>query len=492
MARTRNLILFVFILALLTAFVLLRTTDKGPEKASILTIKAVKRSFSVLVEAVGELDAARSTVLFSQIRGDRGKIVFIISDGTKVKKGDVLVRLDPTFFDEKVTRLTAKVQECEAVVSAHEQILEWEKVQSEREIKTVEFDLRAARLDLVKLEKGDGPLELIRLQGAAQEAKRDWKEKKGYLVDLKGLEKRGYANVSEIAQAKNRVAEAKQAYEIIKRQFSSYRDYVLPSLTEKMRAQVSRAKMNQEQTRKGAGFKIGKAIAALRKAQQGLESTACLLKAAQTELERTVIRAPIPGIAVLPEAFRGGKKRKPRIGDVVWQNQPLVYLPDVSEMVVKTQIREIDLHKVGVGKPAVVLVDAYPDIRLHGQLQSIGVLAESRTESHTADKYFQVVVLVKEGDQRLRPGMTARVEIECGKVEDALCVPIHAVFNEQSKSYCYVDTRASYEKREVSVGVQSQDWAQILSGLSEGECITLSRPPASEISGNRALSRKNE
>ena len=181
-----------------------------------------------------------------------------------------------------------------------------------------------------------------------------------------------------------------------------------------------------------------------------------------------------------------------RIGDVVWQNQPLVYLPDISEMVVKTQIREIDLHKVGVGKPAVVLVDAYPDIRLHGQLQSIGVLAESRTESHTADKYFQVVILVKEGDQRLRPGMTARVEIECGKVEDALCVPIHAVFNEQSMSYCYVDTRASYEKREVSVGVQSQDWAQILSGLSEGECITLSRPPASEISGSRALSRKTE
>jgi multidrug efflux pump subunit AcrA (membrane-fusion protein) len=137
-------------------------------------------------------------------------------------------------------------------------------------------------------------------------------------------------------------------------------------------------------------------------------------------------------------------------------------------------------------------VDAYPDIRLHGQVQSIGVLAESGTESHTADKYFQVVVLVKEGDQRLRPGMTARVEIECGKVEDALCVPIYAVFNEQSKHFCYVDIRASYEKREVSVGVQGRDWAQILSGLSESECITLSRPPASEISRSHELSRKNE
>ena len=488
MARTRNLILFVFILGLVAAFVLLQTLDKRPEGAPVLSVKVVKRSFSVFVETVGELDAARSTVLFSQIRGDRGKIVSIIDDGARVKKGDVLVRLDPTFFDEKVTRLTGEVRECEAVMSAHEQILEWEKVQSEREIKTAEFDLRAARLDLLKLEKGDGPLELTRLKGAAQEAKRDWKEKKGYLVDLKELEKRGYANITEIAQAKARVSAAKEAYTVAKRQHESYRDFVLPSLVEKARAQVSRAKMNLEQIKKGSGFKIGKAIAALRKSQQSLDSTTYSLKSARAELERTIIRAPIPGIAVLPEAFRGGKKRKPRIGDGVWQNQPLVYLPDISKMVVKTQIREIDLHKVGVGKSTVVFVDAYPDLRLSGEVHSVGVLAESRAESNTTDKYFQVIVLVNEEDERLRPGMTARVEIECGKVEDALCVPIYAVFNEESKCYCYVDMQSSYEKREVSVGAQSQDWAQVLKGLSDGERVALSRPPPNEISGTRDLS----
>jgi HlyD family secretion protein len=481
MARVRNLIGFVFIPVLLLAFVLLWTMGKRSEDAPILSAEAATRSFSVLVETVGELDAARSTVLFSQIRGDRGKIVWIIDDGARIKKGDVLVRLDPTFFEEEVARLTAKVKEWEVVVSAHEQMLEWEKVQSEREIKTAEFDLRVAQLDLIKLEKGDGPLEMGRLQGAAQEAKRDWEEKKGYLADLKTLEKRGYANVTEITQAQNKVSEAKEAYEVAKRQHESYRDYVLPSSKENAQAQVARAQMNLEQLKKGSGFKIGKALAALRKAQQSLESTTYSLKTAKTELERTVIRAPIPGISVLTEAFYGGKKRKPRIGDIVWQNQALVYLPDISEMIVKANIREIDLHKVGVGKNAVVLVDAYPDLRLPGQVQSIGVLAESEAESHTADKYFQVVVSVLKEDQRLRPGMTARVEIECTKITNALCVPIHAVFNEQGKRYVYVDTHASYEKREVSIGAQSEDWAQVLSGLKEGECVALSRPRSSEI-----------
>jgi HlyD family secretion protein len=488
MTRTRNHKLLIFIMVPAVAFVLLWAMGKRPEDTPVLSAKVVKKSFSVLVEAVGEVDAARSTVLFSQIRGDRGKIVSIIFDGTRVKKGDVLVCLDPTFFEEEVTRLTAKVHEWEAVVSAHEQILEWEKVQSERETKTLEFDLRAARLDLIKLEKGEGPLELYRLKGAAQEAKQDSKEKEGYLVELKALEKKGYINITEIAQTQNKVSEAKEAYEVAKRQHESYRDYVLPSLIENAHAQVARAKMNLEQFKKGAGFKIGKAMAALQKAQQSLKSTTSSLKTAQTELERTVIRAPIPGIAVLPEAFRGGQKRKPRIGDIVWQNQPLVYLPDVSEMVVKTQIREIDLHKVGVGKKVMVFVDAYPDLRLPGEVRSIGVLAESRTESHTVDKYFQVVVSVREKDQRLRPGMTARVEIECAIVENALSIPIHSVFNDEGRSYCYVDTQTSYEKREVSIGAQSENWAQVLAGLKEGERVALSQPPSNEIQERRGLS----
>lgn len=492
MGRIRNLVFFILMLSVAGVFVLLHPWVKKTEDIPILLAEATKRDFSLTVEAVGELDAARSTVLTSQIRGDRGKIVSMIPDGEKVKEGDVIVRLDPTAFEEEVMRLTAEVRECEAVVSAQEQILEWEKIQAEREIKAAEFDLRAAQLDLVKLEKGDGPLELIRLQGAAQDAKRDWHEKKGYLGDLQDLEKQGYVNLTEIAQARNRASEAKEAYEVSKRQHESYRDYVLPSLMEKARAQVARAQMNLEQIRKGGGFKIGKTMAALRKAQQNLESTTYALKAARTELERTVIRAPIPGIAVLPEGFRGGKKRKPRIGDVVWQGQPLVYLPDISEMMVKTRIREIDLHKVCPGKPTVVLVDAYPDLRLSGQVKSVGVLAESHTEAGVGDKYFEVLVSVKNGDDRLRPGMTARVEIECAKVEDAVCVPVHAVFHEKGRTYCYVDAHASYEKRKVSIGYQSEDWAQVLTGISEGDFVALSQPPHDEILGMRVMSRQTD
>jgi HlyD family secretion protein len=156
-------------------------------------------------------------------------------------------------------------------------------------------------------------------------------------------------------------------------------------------------------------------------------------------------------------------------------------------MVVKTQIREIDLHKVDVGKLAVVQVDAYPDLRLSGQVQSIGVLAEARDESFKADKYFSVLVSVKEEDQRLRPGMTAKVEIQCAQVQDVLSVPIYAVFEEGGRWYCYKDVKSSFEKQEVALGAVSSDWAQIVEGLSEGDVVAFSQPLAEEIVGQKQL-----
>jgi HlyD family secretion protein len=492
MGRKITIVLSFLTVFLVVVFIFRKPFQEKSTSFPILSVKALKRSFSVVVETVGELDAARSTVLFSRIRGDQGKIIYIIDDGTKVQKGDVIVRLDPTSFEEKVTQLSTKLQEDEAVLAAQKQVLEWEKIQAEQEVRTAEFDLRAAELDLVKLEKGDGPLELVRLEGAAQELKRDWQEKKGYIADLKALEKKGYANPMEISRAIGKASEAKKLYFVAKRQFESYGKYVLPTLKEKARAQVQRAKMHFEQTKKGSGYKIGKAMAILRQAQQKLDSTESILKAAQTELERTVIRAPIPGIVVLPEAHRGGKKRKPRIGDIVWQNQPLVYLPDVSKMVVKTKIREIDLHKVGIGKPALVRVDAYPDLMLSGRVQSIGVLAESRNEEYKSDKYFSMIIEAREEDQRLRPGMTARVEIECTKVHQVLTVPIHAVFNDGRHSYCYKEVHASFEKREVLIGAVSNDWVQIIAGLTEGDLVAMSQPPKDEIKGSQELSFQNE
>lgn len=477
----------VLIAACVATAIIVYIPQPASEPYKLLTALCGRRDFTVVINTVGRLDAARSTVILSEIRGDRGKIIYLAKSGTSVKKGDVLIRFDPTPFEREVMELEAQVRQAEAEVEARDQLLKWEINQAESSVKTAEFDLRAAELEMLKLEKGDGPLELARLEGTAREAKQEYESKAGYLNELEALKDKGFATKSEIARARAAIDDLRRSYKTAMKMYETHRDFVLPFQIEQAKANVARAVMNLDQTRKASGFKIGQAKADLIQSKKKLESLAAALALSRNDLKKTTIRAPIPGMVVLRERLQDGRRIKPQVGDKVFQNQVLMYLPDISSMIVETRIREVDLHKVEEGTQAKIMVDAYPDLQLSGRVNSIGVLAESRPEMRGAEKYFQLVAIIEDGDPRLRPGMTARVVIQCSEVTDVLCVPMHAVFREEWASYVYVDLGGLYEKRQVTVGSQNEEWAEIREGLAEMERVALSLPPASEIHGQRDL-----
>ncbi|MGD9277542.1 MAG: hypothetical protein PVG37_03065, partial [Desulfobacterales bacterium] len=126
----------------------------------IQMVQVARGDFDINVKTVGVLDAARTHMVSSTIRGDKGKIIFLVEDGSVVTKDDVLVRLDPTPFETEVHRLSGEVRSLEAAVESARQMLKWEKNQRELEIQTAEFNLKVAELELHKLVEGDGPLQL--------------------------------------------------------------------------------------------------------------------------------------------------------------------------------------------------------------------------------------------------------------------------------------------------------------------------------------------
>jgi HlyD family secretion protein len=454
----------------------------------ILTAKVVRIDMVVEVRTVGELDAADSVVLSSSVRGDRGKIIELVEDGKQVDVGEVLVRLDPSSFEEEVLRLRSKVIELDTMVSAQEQLLQWEKNQVEREINRAESDLDIARLELRRLEKGEGPRELARLKAETRKAKEDYEQKKSYLDSLEKLMEKGFSNPTEQAQIKKLIDDSQQAYKMISMQLSSYSDHLLPVQIEKAKAAIKAAEVALEQTKKGGGFKIGQAMAALEKSEQELESARQSLEIAVKELNATVIKAPSTGMVVLAEQMRGNAYRKPRVGDQVWQNQPLVYLPDVSKMIVNTQVREVDLYKIDVGKPVLTRVDAYPELLLTGRVASIGVMADQGSEGRQKKgKHFKVTIILDQSDPRLRPGMTSRISIVCDQVSGALAIPSFALFREGEKMFAYVALQKGFERREVLPGAKNEDFVEIRAGLIKGELIALSKPEHSEIQTDQLL-----
>jgi HlyD family secretion protein len=457
----------------------------APEESPLLA-RPSETDFEITIRTIGTLDAARSHMISSELPGDRGKIIFIVEDGQRVGKGDILVRLDPTPFEEEAGRLKAEAITLQSAVEASEQLLEWEKNQIERELRTAEFNLEIARLEFGKLIEGDGPLQVSQFQEDVEKAREEYDRYLAYIDDLKVLDDRGFDNRTEIGMAEKKASELMEKYESARKKYRSYTRHVFPALRETAKARVEKAEMELDQTRKGSVFRVAKAISGLEEIRAKLEIVMDSLRQAEKRIENTKIAAPFSGIAILYETFRDGQKRKPRVGDRVLQNQPLLYLPDVSSMVVETRIREIDLHKTALGQECSVRMDAYPDIIFKGEIVSIGVMATSQRSEGVGEKFFQLTIALREEDARLRPGMTARTSILVDRVEKSTTVPIQAIFEESGADFCYIHDGRNFRKVVVETGRQNEDVVEIVSGLESDASVSLVRPSPDRVRRSRA------
>ncbi|MGD9209514.1 MAG: efflux RND transporter periplasmic adaptor subunit [Desulfobacteraceae bacterium] len=444
--------------------------------------KVMSGDLKVDLALVGSLDAARTHMVSSALKGDRGKIIYLVEDGTTVAKDDVLVRLDPTPFETEIHRLRGEVRGLEAAVESATHMVAWEKNQTERQIQSARYDMKVAKLELKRLVEGDGPLQLSQYKSDLDAAKEEYERYLAYEADLKKLKGQGFTNFNELTMARKKIKELKEKYQTARQRHDSYQKHVLPALVETARAKVERTAADIEQMKKGAGLKIAREAATLTEVQGKLETTRSGLKEAITELKKTVIRAPFGGITILYETFRDGQKRKPRVGDLVWQNQPLLYLPDISSMVVKSQVREVDLHKVEVGQFCSVRVDAYPQTLFKGKVTNIGILATERFESGLGEKYFQLMVTLTDENSRLRPGMTARINVDGKTATAILYVPVQAVFDNGAETFCYrLEKENLYRRKAVEIGRQNEDVVEIVEGLAAGETVSLLRPPIEKV-----------
>jgi HlyD family secretion protein len=437
---------------------------------------ASQRDFTIDLDVVGVLDASQSHMVASEIRDAKGKIIYLIDDGIRVKSGDVLVRLDPGPYENLVEQLQAESAGLEAAVQASKQSVNYERNQVNSEVANSKYTLHVAELEYKRLRDGDGPLKISSLQEEKDKAKLELQRYEAFLTDLLAMEQDGFDNKSEISSVKEKIAVYRDKLKTANDRYVNYKKHVLPALLQSALAKKENSSLLVEQTFQGGQHKIAKAEATLIQIESKLHAKKSALAFAKQELANTIIRAPFDGIVIHYETFRDGQKRKPRVGDGVFPNQPILYLPDISKMIVKTKAREIDLHKLELGQHGDIRVDAYPDASMSGELTFIGALATTEDARQGQDKFFQIIFTLNQEDNRFRPGMTCQVSIISQVFENVLTVPIQAVFHDRNSSYCLVrDGLIGYERREVTTAAQNEDYVQIISGVNVGERVSLVR-----------------
>jgi HlyD family secretion protein len=175
----------------------------------------------------------------------------------------------------------------------------------------------------------------------------------------------------------------------------------------------------------------------------------------------------------------------------------LFTVADVSRMIVKAGVNEVDIGKIRVGMPVKVTLDAYPKVSFKGKIDRIAPAV--RLEEKV--RVFDVEIRLDAQGRELRSGMTANIEVLGEQKQKVLTVPVESVFRRDDQEVVYVkkaiDPKAFaeaekkeetakkddkdawkkfFDKRVVTTGLADNAKVEILAGLESGEEVALEDP----------------
>ena len=215
----------------------------------------------------------------------------------------------------------------------------------------------------------------------------------------------------------------------------------------------------------------------LEDAQMNYDTAVSALSQAESDASETNILAPMDGTVV-------GEPKTVGTMAVATSDNPTVIMriADLSKKKIMAKVDETDIGSVKVGQSATFTVDAYTDKTFTARVTKISQTDTANTwdtstssssasaSSSAAVIYYYVTLEVDDPENLLLPAMTARVEINTADKPDALVVPISTLKTDANGSYVIVrNPDGSQENRYVQAGIYSDDYVEIVDGLSEGE-----------------------
>ncbi|MFK7953113.1 MAG: efflux RND transporter periplasmic adaptor subunit [Ekhidna sp.] len=401
MARNKVLIGGAIVLVIILVFVF---SSNSSESGTDVVVGVEKGEFVVDIMTSGSLDAKNSV----KITGPNGlrnyriwnvTIQDIIDEGTYVKKGQYVARLDPS-------ELTGKMKDAQLALDNQQSQFTQTKLDTT-------LAMRQSRDEIDNLKYAITEKELVVEQSQFEPP-----------ATIKKAE-------IDLEKAKRSLTQATENYQIKKQQ--------------------NAAKMRQ-------------AAAELSKVQNELEGLT------QLSSEFTVT-APEDGMLIYKKSFDG---KAVKAGSQIGAWDPVVAtLPDLSEMLSKTYVNEVDIRKVKRGQDVEIGFDAFPDKNLKGKVSKVANVGEQRPNSDA--KVFEVIIEVFGEDPLLKPGMTTSNNIITKTVEDGIFVPLESLHSEfDSITYVYKKDGLNTTKQEVIIGDANTEYVLILGGLDENDMISLS------------------
>ncbi len=191
-------------------------------------------------------------------------------------------------------------------------------------------------------------------------------------------------------------------------------------------------------------------------AASNLAVNTAAVELARAQLDKTRIAAPFAGIVGL---------RHVSAGEYITAGQALINLEAIDPVKADFRVPETFLPAIRVGQIIKIKVDAFPEDSFEGKVYAI----DPRLD--VAGRSLLVRAIVPNRDQRLRPGLFARVTVLLQLKEDALSVPEQAIVPQGDAQFVFKIVEGKARLTKVKTGTRRGGRVEIVEGLAAGDQV---------------------
>ena len=346
------------------------------------------------------------------------------------------------------------------------------------------------RLKWIGVEKGDKVKEgqvLVRLED--QEFRASYEQAKGALDNARAYleELQHGSRPEEIQQAQHNLDEARATLANDKLTLDRTKELAGSGVVSRQQLDDATAKFEADQQRVNSlqrGFelaKIGPRAEEITRAQGALLQAQGQLDYAASQLDATVIRAPVTGTILDRTAEKGNLITAQFASAAAGGPQgSVVSMADLNDLQVELDIAQADFARLGPNQKGIVSTDAYPDKQYDGQIAQIS--PEANRQKATVQVKVQVLNPNKYPDVQLRPEMNATVRFLANETPKnakdtpaGVFVPSAAIRDHDGKKIVLIAYNGKAIAREVHITSQRADGA-LVDGLVGGENVISNGP----------------
>lgn len=255
-----------------------------------------------------------------------------------------------------------------------------------------------------------------------------------------------------------------------------------------------------ESSYKAARANLETASENIRAAQFTVQSSKATVREQKNNLSQTKIYAPING--VVSSLYK--KQGEQIVGTAQMAGTPILKIANLKTVEIRVDVNERDILNISIGDSADIELDAYPERKFSGTVTQIantatGLNTTVGAVALTSDQVtnFEVRLLVSEDSYKeietttnrspFRSGLSAAAQIKTNRAENILSVPVVAVTTrsqqqkrmfknnkkEVVKEYVFIQVADSVTLRQVTTGLQNDEYIEIKTGLQVGEMVVI-------------------